>query len=164
MIELQSRDNGQCLILAPNHSASWQANKILLLVIALMSLSIAGAFAAIGAWLILPFAGLEVIALGGALYRVNLNLNTRQILWFSEDALVIEIGGHRPRKSWRWTRANTAIHVFEGQRLNVILSHGDTRVTIGEFLTDEDLGQLLRTLKTLGLHTRGHAPDSQLEA
>lgn len=33
-----------------------------------LTLGIAGAFAALGAWLILPFAGLEVLVLGAAFW------------------------------------------------------------------------------------------------
>ncbi|WP_372764306.1 DUF2244 domain-containing protein [Litorivivens sp.] len=164
MIELQACDSGHCLILKPNRSADWQTNQRLIVAVALISIVIASAFAAIGAWLILPFAGLEVMALGAALYRVNLNLHYRQILWFSGESLIIEKGVYRPRQRWRWTRIDTAIHVCEDNRLILKLSNGSNSISIGEFLTEEDLRQVLSTLKTLGLRVRGHSSDCQLNA
>ncbi|MFT5577171.1 MAG: putative membrane protein [Bermanella sp.] len=68
MITLQHSSSGQCLILAPNRSADWQANKRLIVAITLISTLIAGGFAYLGAWIILPLAGAEVLGLSAALY------------------------------------------------------------------------------------------------
>ncbi len=49
-------------------SISPQGLALVFAALALLSLGIAAAFAALGAWLILPFAGLEVAALGVAFW------------------------------------------------------------------------------------------------
>jgi uncharacterized membrane protein len=51
------------IVAKPNCSATWRSNQLVLLPLALPSLTIATAFALLGAWPILPFAGLELLAL-----------------------------------------------------------------------------------------------------
>jgi len=55
------------IIARPNQSATWSDNVLLLLALSVPVLGIAVVFALLGAWLILPFAGLELLALGAAL-------------------------------------------------------------------------------------------------
>lgn len=168
MITRQCSSNGQCLILAPNRSADWQANRQLIIVVTLVSAVIAGGFASIGAWVILPFAGVEIIALGSALYWVNWHQYYRQVLWFEGSELRIEKGFYRPRDCWRWQRQETAIHVTEplvaGNPLTIHLARGTLRVPVGEFLNADDCQTLLRTLKELGLNTRSFSCESDLMA
>ena len=59
-----SRTATRLMIIArPNQSATWNTNVLVLLVLSVPVLGIAAAFALLGAWLILPFAGLELLAL-----------------------------------------------------------------------------------------------------
>lgn len=169
MITRQQHSKGsQCLILAPNRSADWQANQRLILVVALCSAVIAGTFTYIGAWVILPFAGVEVLGLSAALYWVNWHQYYRQVLWFEGSELRIEKGFYRPSHCWRWQRQHTAIHVSEssisGNPLTIYLAQGCLRVPIGEFLSADDCQVLLHTLKELGLNTRSFSCEGDLAA
>ena len=58
------------IIARPNQSATLNTNVQVLLALSIPVLGIAVVFALLGAWLILPFAGLELLALAAALYRV----------------------------------------------------------------------------------------------
>ena len=51
-----------------NCSISPQGLALVFATLAALTLGIAAAFAALGAWLILPFAGLEALALGAAFW------------------------------------------------------------------------------------------------
>lgn len=51
-----------------NCSISPQSLALVFAALAALTLGIAAAFAALGAWLILPFAGLEVLVLGAAFW------------------------------------------------------------------------------------------------
>ncbi len=168
MITRQDSNGRQCLILAPNRSADWQTTKRLIIAIALVSTLIAGGFTYIGAWVILPFAGMEVLALSAALYWANWNQYYRQVLWFEGNEVRIEKGFYRPRDCWRWQRQSTAIHVSEAPGINnslaIHLAQGATRVAIGEFLNAHDSQMLLKTLKELGLNTRSYSRDGDLTA
>jgi uncharacterized membrane protein len=66
----QEQANGSCLLLKRNCSMSPGGMLRLFALLALASLGIATGFAIVGAWLVLPFAGLEVLALGAA-FLVN---------------------------------------------------------------------------------------------
>ena len=168
MITQHISRSGQCLILSPNRSADWQTNRRLLIVVTLLSAVIAGAFAAIGAWVILPFAGLEMLALGTALYWVNWHQYYRQVLWFEGSELRIEKGYYHPRDRWDWQLGNTSIHVNEpsdaDRPLAIYLAQGGQRIPIGEFLNANDCQTLLRSLKAQGLAIRSFSLDGDLAA
>ena len=148
----ETRTASRLMIVAkPNCSASWRSNQLALLAIAIPSLIIATAFAALGAWPILPFAGLELLALGGALYYVNWKLQYRHVITLSDDSVRIEKGHYIPKKSWLFPRQGTGLaiipekHPWEGTELAV---HDNREsVTVGEFLNRDDslaLADLLR--------------------
>jgi uncharacterized membrane protein len=146
------RQHKQLLIIArPNQSATWSANKLLLIALAIPSLGIAAAFALIGAWPILPIAGLEIAALGTALYRVSWKLQYRHIITLSDHQVRIDKGYYLPRRSWRFARENTSIsvdreqHPWDGPA--ICLHDRLERVSVGEFLNREDCLQLLALLR-----------------
>lgn len=58
-------------LITPNRSLSPQGVWLLFLAIAWICLTIGVGFAIVGAWLVLPFAGLEVVIAGAALHAVT---------------------------------------------------------------------------------------------
>lgn len=146
------RQNSELTIIArPNQSATWRANKLVLLALSVPSLGIATGFALLGAWPILPFAGLELAALGSALYRVNWKLQYRHVITFCDDRVRIEKGFYLPRQSWRFSRDSTGLsidrekHPWDGP--GICLHNRSERVTVGEFLNRDDCLQLLQLLR-----------------
>ncbi len=149
------------IVVSPNCSASWRANKLLLIGLAVPSLLIAGAFALAGAWVVLPFAGLELTALGSALYYVNWKLRYRHVITLSDDSVRIDKGYYAPRQSWQFPRQHTGLairperHPWDGPDL--WLHDRSERVTVGEFLNREDslkLVELLRREVRVASHSR----------
>lgn len=135
----------------PNHSASWHTNVLVLLAIAIPSLGMAIGFALLGAWPILPFAGLELLTLGCVLYYVNRKLQYRHVITLSKDSVRIDKGFHAPQHSWQFPRQSTGLtivqekHPWEGPELTV---HDRTQsVTLGEFLNRDDILQLINLLQ-----------------
>jgi uncharacterized membrane protein len=139
------------IIARPNQSADWSENVSVLLVLAIPLLGIAILFALAGAWLILPFAGLELLALGVALYRVNCKLQYRHVITISDDSVCIDKGYHSPSEHWQLTRSNSALtvtaqrHPWEAPQLCV--HDRKVYVTLGEFLNREDSLELLILLQ-----------------
>ena len=147
------------IIAKPNCSASWRANKLVLLALAVPSLGIATGFAMMGAWPILPFAGLELLAVGSALYYVNWKLQYRHVITLSEDSVRIDKGFYAPRQSWQFPRQGTGLaivpeqHPWDGPGLS--LQRTGESVSIGEFLSRDDslkLADLLRREIRTGSH------------
>ena len=147
------------IIIQPNRSSSWRGNQLALLAVAIPSLGLATGFALLGAWPILPLAGLELTALGSALYYVNWKLQYRHIITLSEDSVSVDKGFHAPVQSWTFPRQGTDLaivperHPWEGPELS-LQGTGET-VSVGEFLNREDslkLAALLRREMRVGSH------------
>ena len=167
MVNSTRSPSGLVIVAKPNHSSSWRNNKLVILLIAVPSLGAAIGFTALGAWPVLPFAGLELAALGSALYYVNWKLEYRHVITLSEDSVCIDKGHYLPRRHWRFERQDTAIavtperHPWEGPRLAL---HGKQEsVCVGDFLNRDDCLSLLAILRR-ELLVRTHSPASQLRA
>ena len=78
------------IVVKPNHSATWRHNLWLLAALAVPSLGAGIAFALLGAWPILPLAGLELTALAGALYWVNWKLEYRHVIRLTDQLITID--------------------------------------------------------------------------
>jgi uncharacterized membrane protein len=151
-VVISSRTATRLMIIArPNQSATWGVNVLLILALAVPVLTIAAAFALLGAWLILPFAGLELLALGAALHHVNWKQQYRHVITLSEDTVCIDKGYYAPRQRWRFPRQNTGLtitaeqHPWDGPELCV--HDRNESVTLGEFLNREDSLQLIDLLQ-----------------
>ncbi|PLW70287.1 DUF2244 domain-containing protein [Pseudohalioglobus lutimaris] len=147
-----TRSSNQLMIVArPNRSASWRSNLYVLIGLAVPSLGAAIGFTLLGAWPILPFAGLEMLALGAALYYVNWKLQYRQVITVSDDSIRIDKGHYRPRQSYQFARQRTGLtvvpekHPWDGPELAV--HDRQQSVCVGEFLNREDALALLALLR-----------------
>ena len=147
-----SRTSTRVMIVAkPNRSAHWNTNVSVLLALAVPMLGIAIPFALLGAWLILPFAGLELLALGIALYRVNHRLQYQHVITVSGDTVCIDKGYDTPLEHWQLVRHNSGLtvtaqqHPWEAPQLCLHDHH--VFITLGEFLNREDSLKLLELLQ-----------------
>ncbi len=147
-----TRSASRLMIVArPNQSASWRSNLYVLLAISVPSLGAAIGFTAMGAWPILPFAGLELLALAAALYYVNWKLQYRHVITVSDDSVRIDKGYYAPRKSWKFKRQGTGLaitpekHPWEGPEL-ALHERGES-VRLGEFLNRDDCLKLMALLR-----------------
>ena len=79
-------------VIQPNCSLSWKGALTCFRGIALVAFTIAAMFALKGAWLILPFAGLEIVLLGIALYVTACKSAEREVVLISGNVIRIERG------------------------------------------------------------------------
>lgn len=116
-----------------------------------VSFSIAIAFALQGAWLILPFAGLEMLALGAALYVVAHRGCRWQIVSIQGDRIEVvehEQTGKRKQifqRAWAQVRLEQARIKGYPSRL-IISSHGRA-VEIGGYLVNAEKEHLALELR-----------------
>jgi uncharacterized membrane protein len=89
--ELEDQDGYQ-LILRPNCSMKWSLVVRFYLAFCLFSLSIALGFAYFGYWMVLPFSGMEIIALGCGLYLVCRKTYKQEVINFIDDQIIVEKG------------------------------------------------------------------------
>lgn len=73
-----------------NCSLSKRGMYIVVGVVALFSLSIAFAFSLLGAWLVLPFAGLELLLVAGAFYHVQCHADDYESITINGDELAVD--------------------------------------------------------------------------
>ncbi|HEY6130540.1 MAG TPA: DUF2244 domain-containing protein [Halioglobus sp.] len=147
-----SRTATQLMIIArPNQSAAWSANVLLLLMLSIFVLTIAIAFALLGAWLILPFAGAELVALGVALYYVNWKQQNRHVITVSNDSVRIDKGHDRSRQHWQFPRQGTGLTITTEQhpwdRPELCVHDRNQCIELGEFLNREDSLKLIHLLE-----------------
>ena len=145
------------IIIRPNRSLTWEQTKIVYFCIASYSLAIAGVFAVMGFWPVLPFAGGEIAVLGIAFYINALAGTSVQVVTVGEDLVKVEKERPGPRCEWRFHRAWAQVSMDwpaggHSSRL-VVRSHGK-EVVLGEFLAEAERKRLAATLVDL-IETRG---------
>lgn len=137
-----------------------------------VSLLIAGFFTLQGYWPVLPFAGLELAALGAAL-AVSLRRNRyREVVVFEDARVSVRCGmvGEGAVLQVEWPRSSTRVLLERGPNRNdptrLVLSNAGRTVVLARCLTDEERARLARRLREL-IHPgwRGTAlPESGIES
>jgi uncharacterized membrane protein len=75
------------LVIQPNRNLSWKTTKLVFLFITSCLLAVAGFFLSLGAWLVTPFVGLELLVIGIGLYLQCLTAHRRQIIQIDEETI-----------------------------------------------------------------------------
>ena len=167
VVSIDELDGEKVIVAKPNHSSTWRQNLWLLAALAVPSLGAGIGFALMGAWPILPLAGLELSVLAGALYWVNWKLEYRHVIRLTDELVTVDKGYFVPKRSWRFSRPHSALrvvpehHHWQGPELSVHDRMSETRV--GDFLNREETLQLLSLLRQ-ELRIRTHSDDSALQA
>ena len=103
-IESNKEKDFHRILIRPNQSISWKSSIVFILVIAFTCLTIGLGFAYVGATLILPFAGLEVLFVGICVYLVLNKTSQQEVITLSKDKLIIEKGAYKIKKVWEYFR------------------------------------------------------------
>ena len=155
MIKIQSNkeNNFHRILIRPNQSISWKSGLVFMLVIAFTCLSIGLGFAYVGATLILPFAGLEVIFIGICTYLVLNKTSQQEVITLSKDKLIIEKGAYRLKKVWEYFRLWSYITVERPQHpwypAHIVVTSKGERVPLGDFLTEQEKEELVSSLENI---------------
>ena len=139
------------IILCPNRSADWRTVKLFLWVVSVFALSIGLFFASFGLWMVLPFAGLEVVALVGLMYWAALQCRRQQVIRFGDHQIIVEKGYETPRETWASDLFLTRLVIDRppgfGRPQRLYLRGKQQQLEIGEFLNDEDKKRLVAELR-----------------
>ena len=150
--ELDKETAAGNIILSPNLSARWQTTKYFLYIVSAFALTIAICFAAIGLWMILPFTGLEILALLIVMYRVSRKCYRKEVIRLSKETITVESGHDKPTNRWHselfWTRliVKPAGHPWHSDKLFLRGRHD--QIEIGAFLNEQEKLDLIKQLKT----------------
>lgn len=140
-----------CKIIArPNNSLSSEGAMKLMAILGVIALIAAIGFTRIGAWLVLPFAGLELLAFGLAFYHIRVHAADFESITIDGDTVLVEKKRSRTTSAEVFQRYWTQVSVIEsvgGKNALMIGSHGK-EVEFGKyFIDDEQRMALMRELK-----------------
>ncbi len=140
-------------VVMPNKAMPWHQLVWLYSVIASFTIGVALGFFSQGLTLVLPFAGLEVLALGAALYISAWRGGVKEVISVTEDKIRIEIGHDSPEQCHELNRVWAQVVLqrpwnnWYPSRL-FIRSHG-RQVEIGRFLNESERQGLAKELQKL---------------
>ncbi|PAV25827.1 hypothetical protein CF392_09260 [Tamilnaduibacter salinus] len=162
MVEQLPADTGTRLLLTPNRSLSWHGNVRVWLALVALSMIVVSGMSLAGAWLVLPFAGLELAALAAALYVTARHCQQKEVLTLSADTIRLEKGIDRKDSEWEWPRQTARIdihtprHPWTTPKLS--LRHHTRDVSLAPFLNHEDVTILIGILEEQGVQLQKRAP------
>lgn len=139
------------IVIRPNRSLTRRQLQLAFLAIAVVCLGIASAFAALGMWPVLPFAGAEVIVVGIGFYLSARAGQETEVVSVGANKVAVEKGHRQVRERFELQRAWAQIRLLRPRirwypsRL-VIRSHGKA-VELGGFLNEDERRQLADKLQ-----------------
>ncbi|MGB5396902.1 MAG: DUF2244 domain-containing protein [Gammaproteobacteria bacterium] len=148
----QASGNGS-IVLTPNNSASWRFNMLVLASLGFILGMISVFFLIQGLWLILPFSGLEILALFSGLYlcvRANITI---EVITFGDHVVRVERGRKSIEQSWEYPRSWSKIFVrnpqYRGHPKKIFIRSHGKELELGAFLNKRDKDLLIKKLKHL---------------
>lgn len=154
MIEIHGVDGRTTrLIVKANQSMSWRANLYLAASLGSICMGIALAMATQGLWMVIPFAGAEVVLIVVCLYLTLKRLSRKEVITVNNDAIRLEWGYNEPDLTVnlprRWSRLSyqCADSLFEVGDLSVS-AHGK-RYALGRCLNRAEKKTLYTELKAV---------------
>lgn len=150
------------ILIEPNHPTSWRDNINFIKIFSLLSLVIGIIFTYQGFLLVLPFSGLEILVLAISLYIVYKHYNTCQVIYFTDDSVIIESGNQHADERTRYQRYWSQFHIDDPGPYSIprltIRSKGKS-TEIGHFLSLHDKIELIKLIKELTIHFQlNHKP------
>lgn len=137
-----------CITSRRNDSLGPSGRRRILLALGCGSLSLALVFAALGAWLVLPYSAIEVAALFIAFWCIGRHAGDRESLRVEGDRVVVErvCAGVVTRDEFNrsWTR----LDIEQGMRgTRLLLCSAGKRLAIGVDLNAEERARVARALR-----------------
>ena len=151
--ELQAAHEGdRTFVITPNRSMTWKELLLAYCLIAGVSLAIAGYFWAQGFTLVLPFSGLEVLALGAALYITAWRGGAQEVITITDDSVHVETGRTEPERRHDfqryWTRVVLRRHWNAWHPSRLLLCSRGVEIEVGRFLNEQERRGLAEVLRS----------------
>lgn len=129
---------------------SWTEAKRFIAFIAVVSFTIGGFFLALGLPLVLPFSGLEVLAVALAFYLVLRDGERREVVRIAGDQVVIETGKRdvedRVEFNRFWVRVELLSSQYRYHPSRLVVAAQGQRIELGQFLSEGERQSFARTL------------------
>jgi uncharacterized membrane protein len=139
------------IVLKPNCSISWRELMFFYLLTCAVALAVGLFFTLQGLWLVLPFSGLEMLALGIGLYLTSRKVYRREIITLDQKRTRIEKGLRQIEQSWDfktpWVRIEDEHAGGQNPRRRLTISMSGESVEVGSFLANSEKEALAFQLK-----------------
>ena len=133
---------GTQFIVRPNRSLSREGMVFAFVSITAVLFTIAGAFTLMGAWLIFPFAGLEVLVLGGAFLWFYRHYDDHEYIVIDAGEVTVtrRVAGHQSVHSFQryWTRVTLERDTHPLRPPHVLLGSHGVRLEVAADLSAEE--------------------------
>ena len=142
---------GTQIVVRPNRSMSWHSLQLVYAAMVGVGVTISLSLTIAGAWLVLPFAGLELLAVGICLYRSAQRCAEREVISIDERTVAVERGRYRPAQRFelprQWAQVGLQQGAVRGYPCRVLIrAHGRT-VEVGGRLPESERRLLARRLR-----------------
>lgn len=146
---------GNQIILRPNNSLLPEDAVKVIVTLAVVVFLVALGFMWMGAWLVVPFAGLEILAVAYAFHIMYLHSADFESITIAEDSVVIETRDYKKltttvfQRYWAQVTVRDVVsgNGADGRRAIFISSHGKEVEFGKKFINDEERALLARDLK-----------------
>ena len=146
-----SFDASSRFLVRPNCSLPWRHVVRFYLGVVTVSLTIAIGFALKGAWMILPFAGLEMLVLGAALYVVAHRAAQWQTISIRGDSIVVEKHGSKQEQfetfQCAWAQVELEPATIKGHPARLVIRSHGRATEVGACLNEKEKKQLAEDLR-----------------
>lgn len=145
-----SGSNGNILIAKPNNSLSPTGFVWLFVGVFTITSTITVGFVLAGAWLVLPFAGLEILVLAYVLFNAYLHYGDYESITLINDDVVVEQYSYKSSKKYTfqryWVRV-TLRKTLDGTVAIFIGSHGKEIEFGSRYINKEERESIAKQLK-----------------
>ena len=144
MLTTRNKNDKFYIELRPNKSSSLRQNVLFFGMLSLICITFGVGFFIVGAPLILPFAGLEILAL---ITIIKLNRDwSNQLQILAIDKLHVKITNNKRKKIYDRFLSKFLIQEKNGVKVILLQSHKE-QIEIGRFLTADEKDELIAILK-----------------
>lgn len=151
--EHDEKTGEKTIILRPNGSLTRRQAWGLLIFCGVLMGAIGGLAVAVGAWMVLPFSGLEWLLLAYCLRLSLLKSQEREVITIDDVLVRVEKGRERPLQTYKFQRAWVMLNWMQspvrGRPSRLTLRLHGKEVEIGQFLVESERQALARQLKVL---------------
>lgn len=138
------------IVARPNSSLTAKGRVYAVVIIAAISLAVALGFSLIGAWLVLPFAGIELLAIGYAFYYIHCHSQDYESIVIEGDQISVEKKSYKAVSKMVFNRywAKVVLRLTpNGDQMLSLRSHGK-EVDFGRsYMTNDQRLELAKQLK-----------------
>ena len=144
-------DAGYRFVVRPNCALSWRTTKYLIWFFAACFAAVGSYFASLGAWLVLPFAGLELVVVVAGFYLSAIAGHTREVIEIDGPVLRVLRGGRQLNEvasfPANWTRVVLQRDPTGWYPSRLLLRCHESRLEIAAKIVEAEREELARALE-----------------